>query len=103
VSVDTDVASAVTGLSGETLPSRPGAPSSLNPVGHVDGFGPTVLAEDMGVRVQGHGRRVAELLGEFDDRGALFADQQRGERVAEVVWAGAAEARSSRGGCRDFP
>jgi hypothetical protein len=77
--------------------SRP-TPSSPNPVGHVDGFGPPVLAEDVGVGVQGHGRRVAELLGELDDRSALLADQQGGERVSQIVRARAAQASSSRGG-----
>src|SRR5689334_15472046 len=94
----TDVASAVPGLRGTTLPSTPAAPSSPNPVGHVDRFGPAVLAEDMGVRVQGPRWCVAELLDELDDRCARFADHQRGERVSEVVWARAAQASSSRGG-----
>jgi hypothetical protein len=56
-----------------------------------------VLAEDVRVRVQRHRWRVAELLGELDDRGALLADEQRGECVAQVVRAWAAEA-GLRGG-----
>jgi hypothetical protein len=50
-----------------------------------------VLAEHVRVRVQRHGRRVAELLGEFHDRRPLLADQQRGERVAKIVWPGTTE------------
>ena len=52
----------------------------------------------MGVYVQGHRRCVAELLGELDDRSALLADQQGGERVSQIVRARAAQASSSRGG-----
>lgn len=41
---------------------------------------------------------MAELLGELDDGRALLADQQRGECVAQVVRARAAEAGRRGGG-----
>ena len=82
------------GLSSETLHGQR-APGSPNPVRHVDGFRPVVLAEDVRIRVERHCWGVAELLGELDDRGALLADEQRGERVPQVV--GARTPRRSSG------
>jgi hypothetical protein len=55
-----------------------------------------MLTEHVRVRAERQRRGVAELLGELDDGGALLADQQRGERVAELVWPWAAEAGGGR-------
>ena len=61
----------------DRLGSRP-----LDPFGDVDGLLAPVLSEDVGVGVERHRRRVAELVGELDDRRPLLTDQQRCERVA---------------------
>ena len=64
-----------------------------DPFDYIDRFGAPVFAKDMRVRVESHRWRVAELLGELDDGGALLADQEQGESVAQVVRAWATEAR----------
>jgi hypothetical protein len=63
-----------------------------DPLAHVNRLRAAVLAEHMRVRVQRHRRRMPQLLGELHDRRSLLADQQRGERVPEVVRAWTAEA-----------
>lgn len=67
-----------------------------DPLAHISRLRAPVLAEHVRVRVQRHGRPVPELLGELHDRRPLLADQQRGERVPEVVWTGTAEAGAVR-------